>query len=105
MTGTREQEAVYDFLTSAADSRKVSESIAVASLRRHSFTRRRQMATGKPVTDRYAVPVGAGGTIAHIGRMIVTLCTFGFVFPNSFIEGMNATEIDGRFKPKESPTK
>ena len=42
-------------------------------------------------------PIGAGGVLGHLGRMIIMVCTFGFVYPNAFIEGMNATEYDRQF--------
>lgn len=39
------------------------------------------------------VPPGPGGTLGHIGRMIAMVCTGGFAFPNTFIEGMDCTAI------------
>ena len=39
------------------------------------------------------VPVGSGGTLGHIGRMIVMVFTGGFVYPNTFVEGMDLTAI------------
>jgi hypothetical protein len=39
------------------------------------------------------VPVGAGGTLGRIGRMIVMCFTGGFIYPNVFVEGMDLTEI------------
>ena len=39
------------------------------------------------------VPHGPGGTLGHICRMIATVCTAGFAFPNSFVEGMDCTAI------------
>jgi len=53
--------------------------------------------TQEMVADRCTQPIGSGGVLGHIGRMIVMVCTFGFVYPNAFIEGMNATEIDRKF--------
>ncbi len=49
------------------------------------------------VADRYVQPRGAGGILGRIGRIIVMVCTAGFVFPNAWIEGMNPTEIDRKF--------
>ena len=43
--------------------------------------------------NRNIVPVGPGGTWGRIGRMIVMVCTGGFVYPNVFIEGMDCTAI------------
>lgn len=39
------------------------------------------------------VPVGPGGTLGLIGRMIVMLCTGGLAYPNVFVEGMDCTAI------------
>lgn len=39
------------------------------------------------------VPPGPGGTLGHLGRMIVMVCTGGFAFPNAFVEGMDCTAI------------
>ena len=39
------------------------------------------------------VPPGPGGTLGHIGRMIVMVCTGGFAFPNAFVEGLDCTAI------------
>lgn len=39
------------------------------------------------------VPRGPGGTLGHIARMIAMVCTGGFAFPNTFIEGMDCTAI------------
>ena len=38
-------------------------------------------------------PRGAGGPVGHVIRMILTICTGGFAFPNSFVEGMDLTAI------------
>lgn len=51
-------------------------------------------------TDRFAIPVGKGGTLAHIGRMVIMVLTFGFVFPNAFVEGLNLTDIDNSYSAK-----
>ena len=39
------------------------------------------------------VPVGPGGAVGHIFRMIVMVCSGGFLFPNVFIEGLDCTAI------------
>jgi hypothetical protein len=44
-------------------------------------------------SNRNMVPVGPGGTLGLIGRMIVMLCTGGFAYPNVFVEGMDLTAI------------
>ncbi len=54
------------------------------------------MANGKVASQSYIVPVGAGGVLGHLGRMIIMVVTFGFVFPNAFIEGMDVREIDNQ---------
>jgi len=47
---------------------------------------------------RNTQPVGPGGLLGHLGRMIVMVFTCGFVFPNVWVEGMNASEIDRKNK-------
>ncbi len=39
------------------------------------------------------VPVGPGGALGHLGRMIAMICTAGFVYPNTFVEGLDCTAI------------
>ena len=39
------------------------------------------------------VPVGAGGVLGLIVRRIVMVCTGGFCFPNSWVEGIDCTAI------------
>ena len=39
------------------------------------------------------VPVCPGGTLGHVGRMIVMLCTGVFAFPYTFVEGLDCTAI------------
>ena len=46
--------------------------------------------------DEFTMPVGPGGAVGRIGRIIVMLCTGGMAFPNVFVEGMNLTEIQKR---------
>ncbi len=43
--------------------------------------------------NQNVVPVGPGGTLGRIGRMIVMVCTGGFAYPNVFVEGMDCTAI------------
>ena len=42
------------------------------------------------------VQSGGGGVPGHVCRMIVCVCTGGMVFPNTFVEGMDLTAIQGR---------
>ncbi len=58
------------------------------------------MANGTRAASQFTIPVGHGGMLGHIGRMIVMLLTFGFVFPNAFVEGMNLTDIDNSYSAK-----
>lgn len=39
------------------------------------------------------VPVGGGGTLGRIGRMILMVFSGGFAYPNVFVEGMDCTAI------------
>jgi len=39
------------------------------------------------------VSPGPGGIWGRIGRIIVMVCTGGFVYPNVFVEGMDCTAI------------
>ena len=43
--------------------------------------------------NRNVVPQGPGGVWGRLGRMIVMVCTGGFVYPNVFVEGMDCTAI------------
>ena len=43
--------------------------------------------------NRNIVPVGPGGFLGHIGRMIAMVFTAGFAYPNAFVEGMDCTAI------------
>ena len=38
-------------------------------------------------------PRGGGGPVGHVIRMILTVCSGGFAFPNSFVEGMDLTAL------------
>jgi len=42
------------------------------------------------------VPRGPGGTLGHIFREIVMLCTGGMAYPNAFVEGMDCTAIQAK---------
>ncbi len=44
-----------------------------------------------PVLNPNIVPVGKGGAAGHAFRMILMLLTCGFVYPNTFVEGMDLT--------------
>lgn len=48
------------------------------------------------------VPIGPGGVAGSIFRKIVMVCTAGFVYPNSFVEGMDLTVLDKRYYPDKS---
>jgi hypothetical protein len=43
--------------------------------------------------EQYIVPVGPGGFLGRLGRMVVFAVTGGFLYPNVFIEGMDCTKI------------
>jgi hypothetical protein len=43
--------------------------------------------------SKTVVPVGGGGLPGHLLRMAVMVFTGGFVFPNTFVEGMDLTAI------------
>jgi hypothetical protein len=44
------------------------------------------------------VPVGPGGTLGRIGRMIVMIFTGGMAYPNVFVEGMDCTAIQKEYE-------
>ena len=44
-------------------------------------------------TSKNVVSVGPGGLLGHIFRMVVMVFTGGFVYPNTFVEGMDLTAI------------
>ena len=52
------------------------------------------------VTSATMVPHGPGGVFGQVTRMIVCVCTGGFVYPNAFVEGMDATATDAKTYPK-----
>ena len=39
---------------------------------------------------------GVTYTLGHWFRMLITFCSFGFIYPNSFTEGMDLTGIQNR---------
>jgi hypothetical protein len=49
--------------------------------------------TASAQTSRTVVPVGPGGLPGHILRMVVMVFTGGFIYPNTFVEGMDLTAI------------
>ena len=53
-------------------------------------------------TNKNVVPIGAGGLPGHLLRMIVMICSGGFVYPNTFVEGMDLTALQ---KTHEMPVK
>ncbi len=56
--------------------------------------------------NKTIVPVGAGGTPGHLLRMFVMICTGGFVYPNTFVEGMDLSAIQKRHQqPDEKKPK
>jgi hypothetical protein len=52
-------------------------------------------------TNKNVTPIGAGGTPGHLLRMFVMICTCGFVYPNTFVEGMDLTALQ---KKHQEPT-
>ena len=58
------------------------------------------------LTNKNVVPIGGGGLPGHLLRMVVMILTGGFVFPNTFIEGMDLTAIQGAHQePTEKSNK
>ena len=43
--------------------------------------------------ERYVVPIGPGGMIGRLGRIVIFVITGGFLYPNVFIEGLDCTRI------------
>ncbi len=39
------------------------------------------------------VPVGPGGALGHLARMIAMILTAGFAYPRAFVEGLDCTAI------------
>ncbi len=54
------------------------------------------------------VPHGPGGFAGHLFRMILMICTGGFAYPNTFVEGMDLTALqkktEGAIYDKEKKT-
>ena len=51
--------------------------------------------------NKNVVPVGPGGVPGHLFRMLVMIFTGGFMYPNTFVEGMDLTAIQ---KVHQEPT-
>ncbi len=62
-------------------------------------------AQAKRSTDRYTYPVGGGGIPGRIARMLIMVVTFGFVYPNAFVEGMSAADLDSNYTAKSDVAK
>ena len=43
-------------------------------------------------------------TLTHWFRMLVTFCSFGFIFPRSFTEGMDLSEIQQKGQSDSAKT-
>ena len=43
--------------------------------------------------EQYTVPVGPGGLLGRIGRIVIFTASGGFLYPNVFIEGMDCTKL------------
>lgn len=43
---------------------------------------------------RNTQPVGPGGILGRLGRMIAMVLTCGFAFPNVWVEGLNPSKTD-----------
>jgi hypothetical protein len=51
--------------------------------------------TSKAINQqRNVIPIGPGGSAGRVLRMLVMVCTGGFMYPNTFVEGMDLTAID-----------
>ncbi len=57
-------------------------------------------ATGEKLNPN-VVPIGPGGAGGHLFRMIVMLCTGGFMYPNCFVEGIDCTAIQKQFEQQK----
>ena len=44
------------------------------------------------------VPIGPGGAAGRFFRMLVSICTGGYMYPNAFVEGMDLTAIDQKHR-------
>ena len=52
-------------------------------------------------SNKNIVPIGPGGVPGHLLRMLVMIFTGGFIYPNTFVEGMDLTAIQ---KVYQEPT-
>ncbi len=52
-------------------------------------------------SNKNIVPIGSGGVPGHLLRMLVMIFTGGFIYPNTFVEGMDLTAIQ---KVHQEPT-
>ncbi len=52
------------------------------------------------VQNPNVVPRGPGGFVGHMLRMVMMVCTGGFAFPNTFVEGMDLTALQKRTEGK-----
>ena len=43
--------------------------------------------------ERFVVPIGPGGFVGRLGRILVFFFTAGFFYPNVFIEGLDCSKI------------
>ena len=43
--------------------------------------------------EQYVVPIGPGGILGRLGRIVIFVFTGGFLYPNVFIEGMDCSKI------------
>ena len=48
--------------------------------------------------EQYVVPIGPGGMLGRIGRIVIFVATGGFLYPNVFIEGMDCTRIQNEMQ-------
>ncbi len=53
-------------------------------------------------TSKTVVPIGGGGLPGHLLRMAAMVCTGGFAFPNTFVEGMDLTAIQNEHQVPDS---
>ncbi len=48
--------------------------------------------------EQYVVPIGPGGMLGRLGRIVIFVSTGGFLYPNVFIEGMDCTRIQNEMQ-------
>lgn len=46
--------------------------------------------------SRTMQPIGSGGKAGHAIRIFISVLTMGFVYPNTFVEGMDLTAIQNK---------